>query len=219
MIPHQSFLLLWQFHELSHRLHWQSYRISFRLLQLLKCFNFVTYQNYQYCEANSTFTHSKDYEILKKENERLGIFKEFMEFLLRIKENYSNSIETIKCLKHTITLKRFLWKWSFTPTYYSPAIFPSSSYRIFPSRSIKLKSFMKIPLTFLLFIVSRISSWVNVLILLSVTSVYAPCKYSDHLSFLKLLFSFCYRENIEKWTLLKILSKTDIHQDMFKSKK
>ena len=48
------------------------------------------YQNYQYYGANSTFTqHSKDYEILKKENERLGIFKQFMEFLLRIKENYN----------------------------------------------------------------------------------------------------------------------------------
>ena len=52
-----------------------------------------------------------------------------------------------------------------------PIIFPSSPYFIFPRRSMKLKSFMKMPLTFFLFIVSRICSWVSLLILESVSSV------------------------------------------------
>ena len=83
---------------------------------------------------------------------------------------------------------------------YLPIILPSSPYLIFPRRSIKLKSFMKIPLTFLVFIISRISSWVNVLILLSVTSVQAPYRYisTSFINFGSFAVFFLLPENIEE---------------------
>ena len=156
----QFSLPLWLFLWPSHRLRWLLWRISFPPLLLLREKDNLEIK-LSGAQDDQSFLNSAaiQYRLLPLPgNLRLefdGISIEVVNTQFKLLERNHH-----KNVKHMLMLKINL-----------PIMFPSSPYLLFPRRSMKLKSFMKMPLTFFLFMVSRISSWVSLLILESVSSV------------------------------------------------